>query len=264
MNPARWIELERYPLLNLQDPAGQALVAGLRAQLRAQGACVIEGLLRPEALARAVSEVESLEDQAFHQTVVGNAYLRDPAPDLPPEHAERIMDTTALGVLARDQLPAGTVLADLYAWDPLLRFVEAIVDRGALYRYGCPLGALNVAVMGAGDSLRWHFDQSDFVVSIPLRHAARGGVFEWVRDVRRPDDERYADVAAVLRGESRDVRALPMPPGSLVLFEGRYTLHRVTRIDGPVTRLVALLAYSDVPGRGGSDYLKRMRYGRIA
>ncbi len=54
----------------------------------------------------------------------------------------------------------------------------------------------NLAVMGDGDELQWHFDQTDFVVSLALQDADEGGDFEVAPRIRSGDDERYDDVAA--------------------------------------------------------------------
>jgi hypothetical protein len=152
----------------------------------------------------------------------------------------------------------------LYEWDPLKTFVGTVLDRLPLYRYADPLGALNVATMYEGDELGWHFDLTDFVVSIALQSSDDGGHFEAAPRVRMADDERYDDVAAVLRGEADDrVETIPMTPGTLMLFEGRYSLHRVTPIRGDVPRHVALLAYDTKPGTDSTDLLKLVRYGRL-
>ena len=58
-----------------------------------------------------------------------------------------------------------------------------------LYRYADPMGALNLAVMGEGERLHWHFDQTDFVTSIALRPSEAGGDFEYVPLIRSAIDE---------------------------------------------------------------------------
>jgi hypothetical protein len=100
------------------------------------------------------------------------------------------------------------------------------------------------------------------VVSLALVPAGRGGDFEYAPRLRGPDDERYDAVAAVLAGDTTPVRHLPMNPGTLLLFEGRYSLHRVTPIAEDPDRLVALLAYDTQPGTMSSELLRLVRYGR--
>ena len=116
--------------------------------------------------------------------------------------------------------------------------------------------------MGEGDQLQWHFDQTDFVVSLALRDAEVGGDFEVVPRVRDADDERYDDVARVLAGDTSRVVTLPMTPGTLLIFEGRHSIHRVSPIAGATTRLVGLFGYDARPGTMSSELLKLVRYGR--
>ena len=133
-----------------------------------------------------------------------------------------------------------------------------------MYPYADPLGALNLAVMNAGDELQWHFDQTDFVVSLALQDSDAGGDFEVVPFVRSADDERYDAVARVLAGDRRDVTRLPMTPGTLLVFAGRNSIHRVAPVAGATPRLVALFGYDTKPGTMSSELLKAVRYGRIA
>ena len=56
--------------------------------------------------------------------------------------------------------------------------------------------------MGEGDELGWHFDMTDFVVSIALQASTAGGDFEAATNLRAPDDQRYDEVRAVLDGRA--------------------------------------------------------------
>ena len=78
-------------------------------------------------------------------------------------------------------------------------------------------------------------------------------------------DERYDDVARVLAEDAASplVRVEPMHPGTLMLFNGRTSLHKVSPIGGEVPRYVALLAYDTEPGTDSSEGLKLVRYGRL-
>jgi len=167
-----------------------------------------------------------------------------------------------VGAVAYDLIPPESPLRRLYEWDPMKELIGAILGRGPIYRYADPFGALNLAVMKEGHELQWHFDQADFVVSLALRPSQAGGEFEVAPLVRAAGDERYDDVAAVLAGQRDRVVTLAMTPGTLLIFEGRHSLHRVSPVVGPVARLVGLLAYDTSPGTMGSDLLRMDRYGR--
>jgi hypothetical protein len=71
-------------------------------------------------------------------------------------------------------------------------------------------------------------------------------------------------VAAIRNGERNDlVRIEPMTPGTLMVFNGRWSYHRVSKVQGDVARHVALLAYDTKPGTDSNTELKIGRYGRL-
>ena len=53
-----------------------------------------------------------------------------------------------------------------------------------------------------------------------------------------------------------------MQPGTVLVFEGRHSLHRVSPLGGDTSRLVALLGYDTKPDTMSSELLKMVRYGR--
>jgi len=116
--------------------------------------------------------------------------------------------------------------------------------------------------MGEGNQLQWHFDQTDFVVSLAIQDADQGGDFEVVPLTRTATDERYDEINTILSGDHTGVTRLEMTPGTLLIFEGRYSIHRVSPIHGDTLRHVGLLAYDTKPGTTSSELLRLIRYGR--
>ena len=84
----------------------------------------------------------------------------------------------------------------------------------------------------------------------------------WCRGSDPADDEHYDRVSEVLDGERSGVVTLPMTPGTLLVFEGRHSLHRVSPVHGALRRHVGLLAFDTVAGTQGSELLREARYGR--
>jgi hypothetical protein len=260
--PERLVDLERYPILAPESAALHDVLVWARAQLRDTGACEVPGFVTPGGLAALTADAESLAAGAYRSEGIGTAYLEVPDFELPEDHPRRYLGKAAVGVVPYDRFPAASPLRQLYEWDPFMRFIEAVLQRGRLYRYADPLGALNLAAMSDGDELQWHFDQTDFVVSLALRDARVGGDFEVAPRIRTASDERYDAVGRVLHGDRTDFVRLPMTPGTLLIFEGRHSLHRVSPIRGDVTRLVGLLAYDTKPGTCSTELLRLARYGR--
>jgi hypothetical protein len=256
------VDLDRYPVRDPSGPGFAAVVAGARAQLTGTGAVELPGFLRPGGIAALVADADRLAPRAHHSEGVGTAYLEYPDFSLPDDHPRLTWGHYAVGAVAYDLMPTDSALRRLYEWEPLRHLVEAVLDRGPIHRYADPFGALNLAVMGDGDELQWHFDQTDFVVSLAIQAADTGGDFDVFPRIRSAEDERYDDVAEVLAGTREGMVTLPMVPGTLLVFEGRYSLHRVSPVGGMHPRHVGLLAYDTVAGTVGSDLLRENRYGR--
>jgi hypothetical protein len=124
------------------------------------------------------------------------------------------------------------------------------------------MAALNINVHGTGQELGWHFDRTDFAITLSLRQNDAGGVFEYVPNLRSDEDENFAAVAAALDGDRTQVRIMESAPGTFALFRGRYSMHRVTPGEGANTRLMAALSYVREPDVTFSAYARRLFYGR--
>jgi len=257
------VDLGRYPVLDLDGSVAQAGLVGWRAQLAATGACELPGFLTPGGVEALVADARAVATRAHRSSGIGTAYLNLPDGDAPVGHPTRWLGPYALGAVAYDLIPRTALLRLLYEWDPMKDLIEAILGRGSICRYADPFGALNLAVMEDGDELQWHFDQTDFVVSLAIEASEAGGDFEVAPLIRSAQDERYEAVAGVLDGtDTSPVMTLPMRAGTLLVFEGRHSLHRVSPVQGRRARLVGLLAYDTKAGTMGSELLRMNRYGR--
>ena len=235
-----------------------------REQMQEAGACELPGFVRPDALATFIADARRVAARAHRSGGLGTVYLGFPDETFPAEHPRQWLGNYGVGAVAYDLFPDDSPIRRLYEWDELRAFVAAILGLDKIHPYADPLGALNLAVMGDGDELQWHFDQTDFVVSLALQDADEGGDFEVAPFIRTAADENYDDVARVLAGERDALTVLPMTPGTLLVFAGRNSLHRVSPITGSTPRLVGLFGYDTQPGPMSSELLKAVRYGRVA
>ena len=241
-----------------------SFVAEGRAQMVATGACEIPAFVRAHALPAFIEDARNVSPLAHRSGGLGTVYLGFPDESFPLDHPQQWLGQYDVGAVAYDLFPAESPIRRLYEWPELTRFVAAILGLDEVFPYGDPLGALNLAVMTDGHQLQWHFDQTDFVVSLAIQDADAGGDFEVVPQIRSSGEEHYDDVARVLAGERDRVVTLPMTPGTLLVFAGRHSLHRVSPISGPTPRLVGLFGYDTKPGTMSSELLKEVRYGRVS
>lgn len=124
------------------------------------------------------------------------------------------------------------------------------------------LGALNVMFYEQGDDLGWHFDNADVAVTLMLQAPESGGVFEYVPALRTASDQNPSGVAALLGGDRAGVRTLDPEPGTLSLFRGHLSPHRVTPVQGDVSRINAVVSYADRPDTRLSQSARRIFFGR--
>ena len=258
------VRLSSYPIDRLESPEGKALIERCRAMLAVDGACLLPGFLTDAALAQATAEAKALEARAYRRPApsTGTAYIAAPDASYPPDHPRNRIMSSLVGVVGLDQIPRRCVVRQLYEWDGLLRFLIAVLDRQSVYRYADPMGGLNVTVMRRGDHDSWHFDQTDFVVSMLLQPSERGGDFEYSPHIRTAEDENYDAVRAVFDGDRRLIRRLDLRPGTFALFLGRNSLHRVAPVEGEIPRIITLFGYDTKPGTMSSERLRLGRYGR--
>ena len=90
-------------------------------------------------------------------------------------------------------------------------------------------------------------------------------MFEYVKGVRDADagEMNYEGVEALLNGEVQP-QVLSMEPGTLVLFRGRNSIHRVSPNESDKTRMLAVLAYNAVSGVELSGSARMTFYGRLS
>lgn len=241
------VDLDRYPIADRDKADYAALIADGRRQVAERGLCLFPGFLRREAVAAIVAEAERLTPRAFRREQLLDAYDRNPPPELPEDHPRRRRHPYRMGIIAQDLFRADGPLMRLYFWDGLTGFVSALLGR-RLFRCADPLISCAVTVLGDGDEHGWHYDENDFVVSLLLQAAHSGGEFQFAPMIRSDTDENYDSVRRLFDGDEILLRRVALEPGTLALFQGRYSIHRVSPVGGGRARMIALLSYDSAPG----------------
>ncbi len=256
---AEMVDLERFPVDDLNSDEGQAFLAECRRKYREEGACLLQGFIKPFALDILAAEAEAVADRAYFCEDSHTAYLQTSAGTATGHEA--VMEKTSVGSIAYDNIPANASLRRLYEWEPLKNFIAAVLGKPGLYHFADPLGACSVNVFRHDGQHGWHFDESEFTVTLMLQQPEQGGDFEYVPMIRGREDEGE-QVMRAIAGTSDAVHRLPFNPGTLSIFDGRQTLHRVTKVLGQRLRLVPVLCFSEKPGQTNSEEVRRLFWGR--
>ena len=258
------IDLERYPITDRTNPAYLALVADSQALLGKEGVAIFPGFVRDKMVATMADQTLALHPRMFHFRENHTVYFK-PQEGVDSGHPLRRLMKTEKDTVAYADIPADNVIRNIYESDEVLSFIRDVLGLDTLYRHADPLAALNLQGFTTGQQLGWHFDRSDFSVTLSLQAASAGGDFEYVRMLRNKDDDCYDAVRQFLDDpQTQTIEVLPQVPGTLTLFRGRYSLHRVTPVVGDRLRLNAVFAYVDQPNVEFSAYARQLFYGRTS
>ena len=116
--------------------------------------------------------------------------------------------------------------------------------------------------MKEGGEQQWHFDSNDFSITLLLQEAEQGGDFKYAPNIRTPKDENYESVARLLDGDEKSVtvKSVPLHAGTLMIFRGKYSLHRAMPVHGARQRIQSVLCFDVEAGRTNLAATNRRHY----
>ncbi len=242
------LDLDRYPLDKPGTPAWEALVDKCRADLAKDGMYNLVGFVKPDALAQAIAEIRPVMDTlSFTHKRRHNIYFRKDIPGLAADHPALVLCETVNHTVCADQITQSVPLW-IYEWSHFVTFLAATMGKDALFPARDDLARVNVMSYREGEALNWHFDRSEFTTTLLLQAPAAGGEFIYRSDLRSDDDPNYDGVARLLRGQDPEVKTLTLSAGTLNVFRGKNTAHKVGTVKGERDRMIAVFSYFDRPG----------------
>lgn len=260
---ATLVDVGRYPLEDLDSRDGQAFLASCRSGLEEQSICVLEGFLQPRALAGMVRESSALIPLGYYYDRPRTSYEGNDYVDRtwPAGHPRTIEHVNRYRQVLNYQIPNDSLVRSVFHWPALTEFVRRMLGFDTLYTSACPHLALTLQIAHEGDSNGWHFDSNNGNITLLIQAPDTGGAFEYVPDLRADHDEHYEDVRAVFEAPGKRAVRTDIRPGTLVLFNGKYALHRVSPV-GPTKRprIIAIFSYDKRPDQLFSrDYIEMVR-----
>lgn len=258
------VDLARYPIHDLHSDQGRALIQQCQTALAQDGACVLDGFITPQAVADMIAIANSLDDKAWVTDRPHTVYFEEIDPTVAPSHPRAHLVRSAKHGIAYDYIPANAPMRILYESDDLTRFIAAVLEKPVLYRSADPLDAFQITKFFPGEELGWHFDRSEFSITVMYEPAEQGGLFEYVPALRTDTDACYPDVQQVLEGDPSRVKLLSSAPGTFAFFRGRDAMHRVTPVAGARPRINSVLTYGARPDMRLNDLTATLFYGRTS
>jgi len=256
------IDLNAYPIHKIQSLKYKELVNKTKKELNRIGCCVIPNFIREESINRMKQEAERNLNKVHWTKDKHNPYFIKDDETLPKDHPKRIFTIRESGYINSDDLEQNSDLNHLHDSDEMLKFVSDCLGVYPLYKWVDPLGKNPYSIMHSGHYFPWHFDGNEFTLSLLVQKAEKGGIFEYSPGLRSKDNENYENVTKVLRGNRNPVKSLDLDPGDLQIFKGRFSMHRVTKIEGNRSRYIALPCYVKDPYRVNKPEHSKQVYGK--
>lgn len=258
MNPENIVNLHQHPI---QD--GRYRLS-CKAQLDGTGALVMKNFLNADTVESLQNEARKVRPLAYFCHQNHNAYLLDSDASLPQEHIRNLEQVSDKGCITHDQVPENSLLRTIYEWPDFRKFLKQVLGE-PVFPYADTLSSININYYEQGQQLGWHFDNASFAVTLMLQSPGQGGEFEYREKVRNSekDDSAFADTEAVIKGKLQP-KTLAMGDGSLVLFRGRNSLHRVAPVVSEHARILVTLNFNTEPGIMLSELARMAFFGRLA
>jgi hypothetical protein len=259
MNLDQIVDLDRNPMM---DPRFSARCA---ETLEQTGVLILDDFITNAALRAMQTEGDAKADQAYFCEQEHSVYLTSPVSEHSDDHAANRRVVSSKGCICDDLIAENSPLRLLYDDARFRTFVSQVTGQGELHPYADPLSSINLHYANRGQELGWHFDNSSFAITLLIQKPDAGSRFEYVKDLRDADagEMNYAGVTDLLDGTTQPA-VLKMEPGTLVLFRGRNSIHRVSPNESEKTRMLAVLAYNAEPGVALSDSARMTFYGRLS
>ena len=156
------------------------------------------------------------------------------------------------------------IVTEIYESEEFVKFLAAMVGKPVLYPMADRLGRVNVMAYYEGEALNWHFDRSEFTITLLLQSPETGGEFQICKGLRNQGGFNLDEIGRMLADNGGNVLTQQMSAGSLTIFQGKYTAHRITPIVGSRPRILAVFSYYEEPDVRFSEFEQKGFYGRAA
>ena len=256
------IDLDRYPILDLDQGEGAKFLLRCQQHMDEKGWCNFDGFIRSDALVALSQEANSLLPTAESLTIKRTIYQGEVDPAAPKDDPRRREYVHRALQLANDQIPANTLIQRLYNSDVLIDFIRRVQKKPVLYRCADEFQALNVVALQPDSWHAWHYDTTECTVTLLLQAAEQGGEFAFIPNSRTDETEDREAVDQLLAGDMSKAQTFSRGAGAFTLFRGGYSLHGVTKVEGSQPRISAILTYDEQPGCVISDDINIRIYGK--
>ena len=257
-NIKNYINIKDYPINDLNWKKS------MRDEYSRTGILSLSNFVSKDSIYEIQNESKSKLKYAYFNPQKHNVYLKPQDQSLSLDHPRNIRVSSSKGCITDDLINKYSSLRYIYNSLFFINFISFVTGNSKLFPYKDTLSSINVHFARMGEELGWHFDNSSFAITLMINDVSVGGEFEYTQPIRGSKIEKnqeFKNVSQVLNNKFKTSK-VAMKPGGLLLFNGKNSMHRVTKVRSDETRILAVLAYNDKPGVSLSTSAQMTFYGK--
>ena len=230
--------------------------------LNEKGILIFNSFIGSDGLKILQKEANELKEQSYRSSSEYNVYISEYDNAFSPNSPRNRIMSTSKKCIPNDLIPKDSILQRLYDSSFLKDFFCELLDKENLYPYEDSLSSININYYDKGDALGWHFDNSDYTITLLIKNCTKGGVYEFFNDMRYKDGkEDYAFVEKILDNEVSGTK-IDSFEGDLMIFKGNKSIHQVTAVEEG-ERVLVTFNYNETTGISLSEKSRKTFFGRI-
>ena len=230
--------------------------------LEKDGILVFNSFINNKGLISLKKEAAELKDLSYKSSSEYNVYVCEHDLSFPDESPRNRIMSTSKKCVPNDLIPNNSILQTIYDSKIIRSFFIDLLNKKDLYPYSDPLSSININYYDEGDSLGWHFDNSDFTITLLIKNCNKGGIYEFFNDIRYKDGkENYTFIEKILDNKVTGTKVDSFE-GDLMIFKGNKSIHQVTAVEEG-ERILVTFNYNEVEGIPLSERSRKTFFGRI-
>lgn len=230
--------------------------------LESEGILIFNSFINRKGLINLQKEAADLKYLSYKSSSEYNVYVSEYDNSFPDDSPRNRIMSTSKKCLPNDLIPSGSILQTLYNSKAIRSFFMDLLNKKELFPYSDPLSSININYYDKGDALGWHFDNSDFTITLLIKNCEKGGIYEFFNDMRYKDGkEDYNFVEKILDKKVTGTKVDSFE-GDLMIFKGNKSIHQVTAVEKG-ERILVTFNYNEVEGIPLSEESRKTFFGRI-
>ncbi|MEK9756522.1 MAG: 2OG-Fe(II) oxygenase [Bacteroidota bacterium] len=230
--------------------------------LKKDGIIVFNNFININGLGILKNEAKKLKQLSFKSTSEYNVYVSEHDPNFSDNSPRNRIMSTSKKCIPNDLIPRNSYLQLLYDSKLLKQFFCDILQKEVLFPYEDTLSSININYYDKGDALGWHFDNSDYTITLLIKNCEKGGIYEFFNDIRYLNNQENYDYVEKILDKKVEGIKVKSYEGDLMIFMGNKSIHQVSAVEKG-ERILVTFNYNETRGVSLSEQSRRTFFGRI-